>query len=246
MRPSSNLENITPLDTYWRVQLVWMKVYAHISLEPPLEYNQDQAPLMNQGSLWFFLTILVVSKILCIFRLDLEGETGKGIPESSRLDFVEKFVAKNFALSDTEDNTSGPLNEESITDLSSLRTLLAIRQKSREPSFWEVINSFVLITYASSAVSKILWQRLLAFPNFTLDLFYWQKQKKRISVKYGSNASSRKPWRRMRLDLILTMRDIYINSNMNPLAKFTISSRNINLKDIILWSIFQTSESASE
>ena len=82
-----------------------------------------------------FLTILVVSKILCSFRLVLEGETGKGIPESSRLDFVEKFVVKNFALSDTEGNTSGPLNEESITDLSLLRTLLEIRQKSREPSF---------------------------------------------------------------------------------------------------------------
>ena len=81
-----------------------------------------------------FLTILVLSEILCSFTLVLEGETGKGIPESSRLDFVEKFVAKNFALSDTEGNTSGPLNEGSITDLSLLRTLLAIRQKSREPS----------------------------------------------------------------------------------------------------------------
>ena len=26
-----------------------MKVQAHSSLEPPLEYNQDQMPLMNQG-----------------------------------------------------------------------------------------------------------------------------------------------------------------------------------------------------
>ena len=32
-------------------QLVCMKVQAHCSLEPPLEYNQDQMPLMNQGSL---------------------------------------------------------------------------------------------------------------------------------------------------------------------------------------------------
>ena len=28
-----------------------MKVQAHNSLKPPLEYNQDQMPLMNQGSL---------------------------------------------------------------------------------------------------------------------------------------------------------------------------------------------------
>ena len=30
------------------------KVLAHSSLEPPLEYNQDQMPLTNQDSLWPF------------------------------------------------------------------------------------------------------------------------------------------------------------------------------------------------
>ena len=34
-----------------------------------------------------FLTILGVTEILCSFRLLLEGETGKEIPESSRLEF---------------------------------------------------------------------------------------------------------------------------------------------------------------
>ena len=34
-----------------RVQLVFEKVQAHNSLEPALDYNQDQMPLMNQGSL---------------------------------------------------------------------------------------------------------------------------------------------------------------------------------------------------
>ena len=28
------------------------EVQAHTSLEPPLEYNQDQMPLTNKGSLW--------------------------------------------------------------------------------------------------------------------------------------------------------------------------------------------------
>ena len=76
-------------------------------------------------------------------------KTGKEIPESSRLEFLEKFSANNFALSDAEDSTSGPLNRGGIVDLPLLRTLLAIRQKSREPSFWEVMNSFVLLAYAS-------------------------------------------------------------------------------------------------
>ena len=48
---------------------------------------------------------------------------------------LEKFLANNFALSNAEDNTSGPLNTGGLADLPSLRTLLAIRQKSREPSF---------------------------------------------------------------------------------------------------------------
>ena len=77
---------------------------------------------------------------------------------SSRLEFLEKFSVNNFALSDAEDNTSGPLNRGGIADLPLLRTLLAIRQKSQEPSFWEVMDSFVLLAYVSLAASRILLQ----------------------------------------------------------------------------------------
>ena len=89
-----------------------------------------------------FLTILGVTEILCSFKLVVERKTGKETPESSRLEFKEKFSANNFALSDAEDNTSGLLNRGGITDLPLLRTLLAIRQKSRESSLWEVMDSF--------------------------------------------------------------------------------------------------------
>ena len=91
----------------------------------------------------------VVTEILCSFRLVLEEKTGKEIPESSRLEFLEKFSANNFALSDAEDNTSGPLNRGGIADLPLLRTLLAIHQKSQETSLWEVMDSFVLLVYVS-------------------------------------------------------------------------------------------------
>ena len=40
-----------------------------------------------------FLTILGVIEILRSFRLALEEKTGKEIPESSRLEFLEKFLA---------------------------------------------------------------------------------------------------------------------------------------------------------
>ena len=102
-----------------------------------------------------------VTEILCGFKLVLEGKTGKEIPELSRLEFKEKFSANNLALSDAEDKTSGALNRGGIADLPLLRTLLAIRQKSREPSFWEVMDSFVLLPYASLAASKTLLLRLL-------------------------------------------------------------------------------------
>ena len=35
------------------------------------------------------------------------------------------------------------------------------------------------------------------------------------------------------------MKDIYINSNMNPLKKFNISGRITEFKDILSWSISQ-------
>ena len=128
-----------------------------------------------------FLTILGVKEILCNFRLVLEWKTGKHIPESSRSEFSEKFLANNFALSDAEDNTPGPLNKGDITDLRLLKTLIAICQKSQEPSFSEVMDSFISLAYACLAASRTFLQQLLACLNFTLDsedLFHWYKQKK--------------------------------------------------------------------
>ena len=99
-----------------------------------------------------FSTILGVTEILCSFRLVLEGKPGKEIPESSRLEFLETFSANNFTSSDAEDNTSMLLNRGGIADLP-LRTLLAICQKSREPSFLEWWT-LVLLAYARLAVSR--------------------------------------------------------------------------------------------
>ena len=69
-------------------------------------------------------------EILYSFRLVLEGKTGKEIPESSRFELLEKFLANNFAVPDAEDSTSGPMTGGGIADLPLLRTLLAICQKS--------------------------------------------------------------------------------------------------------------------
>ena len=88
MRPFNNLKNKTLSDTYWRVQLVCLKFQAHSSIEPPLEYNQDQTPFNESRFVMIFLTILGVIETLCSFRLFLEGKADKQIPESSRLEFL--------------------------------------------------------------------------------------------------------------------------------------------------------------
>ena len=104
-----------------------------------------------------------------------------------------------------------------------------------------MMDSFVLVAYASLAASRTYLQWLLACPNFTLgseDLLLLQ-MKKVISMNYDSSTSSWKPWRWVRLDLIFYMRDIYINSNLNPVTKFTSSSRSTEFKDILQWNICQ-------
>ena len=73
-----------------------------------------------------FLTILGYTEISCSFRLLLEEKTGKEIPEWSWLEFLEKFSANNFALSNAEDNTSGLLNSGGMANLPFLRTQFAI------------------------------------------------------------------------------------------------------------------------
>ena len=54
-----------------------------------------------------FLTILGVTETLCSFRLVLQEETGKEMSTSSRLEFLQKILGNNFALSHVEDNSSG-------------------------------------------------------------------------------------------------------------------------------------------
>ena len=77
-----------------------------------------------------FLTILGVTEKLCSFRSVLKVKTGKEMPESSRLEFLEKFSANNFALSDAEDNISEPLNRGGIKDLNLFKTRWQIVKSS--------------------------------------------------------------------------------------------------------------------
>ena len=96
----------------------------------------------------------------------LGGKSQKNIQLMLEFLKVSKVLANN---ADAEDNTSGLLKRGGIAHSTLLKTLLVIRQRSQEQSFWEVMDSFVLVEYASLAAWKTFLQQLLACLNFTLD-----------------------------------------------------------------------------
>ena len=93
MKSYHNLDNNIPWDTYWKVQLVCKKILAYSSWEPLLEYNRDQMPLTNQG----YRNIMQL-------QISSRRENRLRDPESSRLEFSQKFLGNNFALSDRKSN----------------------------------------------------------------------------------------------------------------------------------------------
>ena len=121
-----------------------------------------------------FLTILEVMEILHSFRLALEEKTGKEIPESSRFEFLEKFLANNFALSDAEDNTSGPMNRGGIAKFLGSDGLFCLSSLCKFGSFK---NPFATITSLSGLYFR--------FRRFVLLV----QTKKVISMDYGSSTS---------------------------------------------------------
>ena len=121
-----------------------------------------------------------------------------------------------------------------------LKSLLAICQKSWEPSFWEVIDPFVLLAYASLTASRPFLQWLLACVNFTLDsedISCWWKWKEwflwaMVVAKVDEN--HREDWG---LNWYLQW---YIHQfQPNPPTKFTSNSRSTEFKDILWWNISQ-------
>ena len=80
-----------------------------------------------------------------------------------------------------------------------------------------------------------LSELLFRFKRFILLI----QTKKVISMNYDISTSSWKPLRWVRIDLILTLRHIYINPNLNLLTKFTRSGRSTEFKDILPRNISQ-------
>ena len=86
-------------------------------------------------------------------RIQLGPGSNQGLFKtfSARIRVLRKVLIKNCAFLDGEGNTSGLLRRCVISDLTLFRPVLATCCKSQEPSFWEEINSFVLLSEASLA-----------------------------------------------------------------------------------------------
>ena len=140
-----------------------------------------------------------------------------------------------------KDNTIGLLNREGIADLPLLRTLLTIRQIPKEPSFREMKGScFINICKFDRFKNPSVKTTRLSELYFRFRIFIlFIQMKETVSMNYCNSTSSRKEERWVRLDLIIMTRDIYINSNLNPLAKSTSGNRSTEFKDILPWNISQ-------
>ena len=129
------------------------------------------------------------------------------------------------------------LNREDKTDLSLLRKLLVICQKSCKLSFWKVTDS---LSYSK----KQVWLLQELFFNKYLPAWTSVYLKKIYSVGENERSHLYKQWQQhkqlktmeMMLDLIFTMRDVCISSNLDQLTKF---HRTTKFKDIALWNISQ-------
>ena len=97
-----------------------------------------------------YLTNLGVTDKLCSFRLVLEGKIGQEVPNPSRSEFLEKFLANNFTLSDAENSVSNS-------------------PKVPRAKFLGRGHSFVSLAHVKLAASKTNLQQILACLNFILD-----------------------------------------------------------------------------
>ena len=99
------------------------------------------------------------------------------------------------------------------------------------------MDSFVLLTYASLAASRTLWQRLLGCLNFTLDsedLFCWYKQKSDFYELWQQHKQLKT------IKISEAWPDICNEGYryLKPLIKLTKSRRSTEFKNIV-WSISQ-------
>ena len=145
-----------------------------------------------------FLSNLGITEILCSFSLVLEENAGKDIPESSRLEFPEKFLANSFAVSDAEDHNSRPLNRRGTADSSLIfaENTISNAPEIMRAKFLGSDKLFCFISISLSGSFKTPFETTTSLPEiyFGFRRFILLVQTiKVISMSYDSSKSSSKP-----------------------------------------------------
>ena len=106
------------------------------------------------------------------------------IPESSRLEFLEKISANDFHLSDAEDNTSSPLNSR----FSFVENTIGNLPKVQRPKFLGSDGLLCFISICKFGSFKKSFAAITSLSDFTLDskgLFCWYKQIAQAAENHG-------------------------------------------------------------
>ena len=101
------------------------------------------------------------------FQISCRRETGKEIPESSRLEVLERFSANDFALSDAEHHRV--VEKRKYSTFTFVENTNGNLQKLARAKFLGSDGLFCFMAYVSLAASRTFLQQLLACLNFTLD-----------------------------------------------------------------------------
>ena len=149
---------------------------------------------------------------------------------TSTLELLETFSGNNC------ENTSGSLSKGGQRRFTFVYNTISNSPKVRRAKFlgkdrlfcFSIILPFAMITSLSELYFRFRRYILLVQTN------------KVTSMNYGSSTRSWKPWRWVRLELILSIKNTYITSNLKPVTKITSSSRSTEFKDILPWTIYQT------
>ena len=170
-----------------------------------------------------------VTEILCNFRLVLEGKTGKEI----KIRFLRKVFSKQICFIWCRRQLLQAVEQRRYSRFTFVKNTIGNSPKVLKATFLVSGGLFCFISRWKFGRFKNPFAMITSLFEFYFRfrrLVLLVKTKKVISMNYGSSTSSWKPWRWVRIDLILTMRDICINSNLNSLTKCTTSSRSTELK----------------
>ena len=142
MRLSSSLQNKIPsilASIYESSGSHFFRITTGIQLGPD--------PFDKLRLVMTFLTNLGATWILCSFKLVLQEKDGKGIPVSSRYDFIEKLLASNYFLLEAEDNKQRRYSRFTFVDntISKLRKLTIFATITSSHEFHFRCRRFLLL-----------------------------------------------------------------------------------------------------